>query len=125
MSESSEHILDNDLDKTSEFTDDEDGENFEVKNSRGNNKDYEPVCSFRSVEQAKKILKEGFFDSKWTQLNTYNNTTWFKCKLCEKRLKIVTFENHCVVHIEDTDKNNLSDVYSVLFSLNTLFFFNL
>jgi hypothetical protein len=54
MSESSEHILDNNLDKTNEFTDDEGGENFEVKNSRGYNKEYEPVCSFRSVDQAER-----------------------------------------------------------------------
>ncbi len=59
MSESSEHILDNEFDKTCDFTDDEclSNENKDEKNTRGKNKDHEPVCSFRSLDTAKDLLK--------------------------------------------------------------------
>jgi hypothetical protein len=101
MSESSEHILNNDCDVTGEHTEDE----IEIsdKRRRSKNREYEPVCSLRSVEAAKILLKTGFFDTKWTQLNTIKNVVWFKCKLCDKRLKIVCLENNiCVAHIENT-----------------------
>jgi len=48
------------------------------------------------------LLKNGFFDSQWTQLNTINNVVWFKCELCAKRLKVVCLDDHCVAHIEDS-----------------------
>jgi hypothetical protein len=100
MSESSEHILNNDLDITGEHTDDESLMND--KKVRSKNREYEPVCSFKSIEAAKNLLKSGFFDSQWTQLNTKKNIIWFKCKTCDKRLKLVCFDYYCVVHIEDT-----------------------
>ena len=66
MSESSEHILNNDCDVTDEHTEDE----IEIsdKRRRSKNREYEPVCSLRSVDAAKILLKTGFFDTKWTQL---------------------------------------------------------
>ena len=51
MSESSEHILNNnDLDITGEHTDDESLIND--KKVRSKNREYEPVCSFKSIEAA-------------------------------------------------------------------------
>ena len=85
MSESSQHVLNKDLDLTGFHTDEESLEIENVK-GRGRNKEYEPVCSFKSLETAKNLLKNRFFDSQWTQLNTINNVVWFKCKLCAKSL---------------------------------------
>ncbi len=100
MSESSEHLLNNDLDVTGEHTDEETLINNKVVRSK--NREYEPVCSFRSIEAAKSVLKTFFFDSKWTQLNTVKNIVWFKCKMCDKRIKLVCLDEICVAHIEES-----------------------
>jgi hypothetical protein len=50
MSESSEHILNNDLDFTGEHT------FINDKKLRSNNREYEPVCSLKSIEAAKNLL---------------------------------------------------------------------
>ncbi len=61
ISESSERLLNNDLDVTGEHTDEETLINNKVVRSK--NREYELVCSIRSFEAAKSVLKTFFFDS--------------------------------------------------------------
>jgi hypothetical protein len=89
----------------------------QLQKKRGKGKIYElPSVSFANVESAEThLLKKKLFGASWKRLNARVNTVWYKCKGCDKHLKLSLIDDslRCTISIEqefhEIDHEHIND----------------